>query len=298
MKRRFKQEHLGFLAVLAGAGCIGLAPIWVRLSELGPVSTAFHRLLLALPMLWLWQSWDTQPGDKEVKSKTPKTSAKWFALTGVLFALDMAFWHESLHHTTVANATLLTNAAPIFVTIAARFLFNERITGWFIGGMILTMTGAILLTGASFSTSKERLYGDLIAIVAAIFYGGYMLSLKHLRKTVRTAPLMARSAIYSAIALGIFSLVLGEKIFPTSMNGWLVLFALALTGQVLGQGLIAYGFAHLPASFSALSLLFQPLVAAMAAWILLHETMSYVQIFGGVIILSGIILAKRSSRTA
>lgn len=298
MKRGFKQEHLGFLAVLAGAGCIGLAPIWVRLSELGPVSTAFHRLLLALPMLWLWQSWDAEPINKEEESKPPKTSAKWFALTGVLFALDMAFWHESLHHTTVANATLLTNAAPIFVTIAARFLFNERITGWFIGGMILTMLGAILLTGASLSTSKERLYGDIIAVVAAVFYGGYMLSLKHLRKTVRTAPLMARSAIYSAIALGVFALLRGEQILPATIKGWLILFALALTGQVLGQGLIAYGFAHLPASFSALSLLFQPLVAAVAAWLLLHESMSSLQILGGVIILSGIIMAKKSSRAS
>jgi drug/metabolite transporter (DMT)-like permease len=160
------------------------------------------------------------------------------------------------------------------------------------------MLGAVLLTGASLSISKEQLYGDFIAILAAIFYGAYMLSLKHLRVTVRTAPLMARSAVYSTIALGIFALILGEKIFPSTIHGWLVLFALAMTGQVLGQGLIAYGFAHLPASISALSLLFQPLVAAIAAWAILHESMSSMQMFGGVIILSGIFLAKRSGRAA
>ena len=296
MKHRLKQEHVGFLDVFAGAGCIGLAPIWVRLSELGPVSTAFHRLLLALPMLWLWAAWDTQPNKREEKNKPAGTSTKWFAITGFLFALDMAFWHEALHHTTVANATLLTNAAPIFVTIAARFLFNERITRWFIGGMILTMLGAVLLTGASLSISREQLYGDFMAILAAFFYGAYMLSLKHIRVTVRTAPLMARSAVYSTIALGVFALILGEQIFPSTIHGWLVLFALAMTGQVLGQGLIAYGFAHLPASISALSLLFQPLVAAIAAWAVLHESMSSMQMFGGVIILSGIFLAKRSGR--
>ena len=295
MKHRIKQEHLGFLAVLAGAGCIGFAPIWVRFSELGPVSTAFHRLLLALPMLWLWQTWDTSPSTQKTTPKQSKPSMKWFALTGLLFALDMSFWHESLHHTTVANSTLLTNAAPVFVTIAARFLFNERITRWFIGGMGLTLIGAILLTGASLSTSKEQLYGDLIAIVAAVFYAGYMLSLKHLRKSVRTAALMARSAIFSALFLGLFAWFLGEPMIPMSREGWLVLLALALTGQVLGQGLIAYGFAHLPASFSAVSLLFQPLVAALAAWILLDESMHPIQMIGGVIILGGIILAKRST---
>ncbi len=289
-----KQEHLGFLAVLAGAGFIGLAPIWVRLSELGPVSTAFHRLFLALPMLWLWQSWEQKQTIERKTNRPPTKAGKWFALTGVLFALDMAFWHESLHHTTVANATLLTNAAPIFVTIAARFLFNERITKWFIAGMVLTMTGAFLLTGASLNTSKDHLYGDLIAIIAAIFYGGYMLSVKHLRRSVTTASLMARSGIFSTIALGIFALSLGETLVPGTWQGWLILLVLALTGQVLGQGLIAYGFAHLPASFSALSLLFQPLVAAVAAWILLKESMSGLQMLGGAIILGGIALAKKS----
>jgi len=73
MKQRLKPEHLGFLSVLAGAGCIGLAPIWVRLSELGPVSTAFHRLLLALPLLWVWQSWDSKQDKKKQGSKQTLT---------------------------------------------------------------------------------------------------------------------------------------------------------------------------------------------------------------------------------
>ena len=297
MKQRLKPEHLGFLSVLAGAGCIGLAPIWVRLSELGPVSTAFHRLLLALPFLWVWQSWDTKQDQKKGAPSKPMPALKWFALAGLMFALDMAFWHESIHHTTVANATLLANAAPIFVTIAARFLFNERITKGFVGGMALTLSGAVLLTGASLSTSKANLYGDMIAIVAAVFYAGYMLSLKHLRQYVSTAPLMARTAIFSAAALCLFTLIMGESMMPQTAKGWWVLLALAVTGQVLGQGFIAYGFAHLPASFSAVSLLFQPLVAAMAAWILLKESMSPPQILGGVVILTGILLARRASHS-
>ena len=297
MKQRIKPEHLGFLSVLAGAGCIGLAPIWVRLSELGPVSTAFHRLLLALPFLWIWQSWDTKQDQKKGVPSKPMPALKWFALAGLMFALDMAFWHESIHHTTVANATLLANAAPIFVTIAARFLFNERITKGFVGGMVLTLSGAVLLTGASLSTSKAYLYGDMIAIVAAVFYAGYMLSLKHLRQYVSTAPLMARTAIFSAVALCLFTLIMGESIIPQTAKGWWVLLALAVTGQVLGQGFIAYGFAHLPASFSAVSLLFQPLVAAMAAWILLKESMSPPQILGGIVILTGILLARRASHS-
>ncbi|MDG1890400.1 MAG: DMT family transporter [Verrucomicrobiota bacterium] len=295
MQHRFKPEHLGFLSILAGASCIGLAPIWVRLSELGPVATAFHRLLLALPFLWLWQIWSPVEQGTEGDQNHSMPSMVWFALAGLMFALDMAFWHESLHHTSVANATLLTNVAPVFVTIAARFLFNEQIPKWFLLGMGFTLVGAILLSGASLNASKDHLYGDLIAIVAAVFYAAYMLSLKQLRRYASTAQVLARTAPFSALVLGLIAWFLDEPMVPESTHGWGILIALAFTGQVLGQGLIAYGFKHLTASLSSVSLLLQPLVAAIAAWILLKESMVTSQLLGGVIILAGIFLARRSS---
>ena len=81
---------------------------------------------------------------------------------------------------------------------------------------------------------------------------------------------------------------------PASWTGWVTLCSLAFIGQVLGQGLIAYGFKHLPASLSALSLLLQPLVASLAAWMILKETMSPIQIVGGIIVLYGISLARKT----
>jgi len=74
-----------------------------------------------------------------------------------------------------------------------------------------------------------------------------------------------------------------------------VLLALAVVTQILGQGLIAYAFAHLPASLSAVSLLIQPVVAAFAAWILFGEAVGPVQFAGGAIVLAGIWLAKKGS---
>lgn len=295
MTPELKNQRLGWMAILAGAACIGLAPIWVRYSEIGPVATAFHRLFLALPFLWVWSGIDRRQSLKHPASPRPRPAMKWMALAGVLFALDMAFWHESLHHTTVANATLLTNAAPIFVTLAARFLFQEVITKTFVIGMCVTFMGALMLTGASWSTSSERLYGDGVALIAALFYAGYMLSIKQLRRHLNTAPLMARTALFSAMVLGVMAWGMEEPLIPASAGGWGVLIALALTGQVLGQGLIAFGFAHLPASFSAVSLLLQPLVAAVAAWLLLKESMSPLQLVGGGVILAGILMARRAS---
>jgi drug/metabolite transporter (DMT)-like permease len=82
---------------------------------------------------------------------------------------------------------------------------------------------------------------------------------------------------------------------PQSATGWLVLAGLALIPHIAGQSLIAYGFAHLPAAFSSVSLLLQPVLAALYAWVLLGEAVGPVQILGGLVVLAGIYLARRGS---
>jgi drug/metabolite transporter (DMT)-like permease len=90
--------------------------------------------------------------------------------------------------------------------------------------------------------------------------------------------------------------MIGQKIFPDTLHGWMLLAGLALIAQVLGQGLIAYALAYLPASFSSLGLLVQPLAAAVyAAWIL-DERLTLVQFAGGAIVLTAIVLANRARR--
>src|ERR1043166_9474385 len=85
-------------ALLTGATAIGLAPIFVRVSETGSTETAFWRVTLSLPVLGLWAR--RQEFDRRMV---------W---PGVFFAGDLAVWHVSIHWTSVANATLLANLAP------------------------------------------------------------------------------------------------------------------------------------------------------------------------------------------
>jgi len=92
------------------------------------------------------------------------------------------------------------------------------------------------------------------------------------------------------------ALLASEPFFPVTGTGWLKLFGLALIAQVAGQSLIAYAMAHLPATFSSVGLLLQPVMAALFAWVLLAETMGPVQIAGGIIVLAGIGIAHQAGR--
>jgi drug/metabolite transporter (DMT)-like permease len=292
----FKQPNgAAFTILIIGALCISFAPIFVRLSELPPTATAFHRMLLALPLFVLFMVSDRTGSNKPLLS-LPREQFIWLILSGLLFAADLAVWHWSITYTSVANATLFGNFAPIFVTLAAWLFLGEQITGQFILGMVLALGGAFLLMRSSMTFGAERLWGDLLGIITSVFYSGYIIAIKVLRRSMSTSMLMAYSTLITSIALLGMTLLAGEAIIPSTLSGWLTLLALAWISQVCGQGLIAFALAHLPASFSSVSLLVQPVAAAILAWLILDETLTGWQGLGGLVVLAGIAVARRAAR--
>jgi drug/metabolite transporter (DMT)-like permease len=293
--------RVAFLCLLAGGCAIAFAPIFVRLSETGPVASAFWRCALAVPLLWL-MAWRTTvapaqpvaPAQAGPRSPGPH----WLPLlaAGLFFACDLGVWHFSILYTSVANSTLLANLAPIFVTLAGWILWRTRVTGLFLVGMFTAIAGMFVLVGPEFGRGGQPLLGDALGALTAVFYAGYFLAIKLSRDAGEsTARVMAWSTTITSIALLPIALAFPQPFLPATASGWLVLLGLALVTQILGQGLIAYAFAHLPASLSSVSLLIQPVMAALFAWVLFGEAVAPAQWIGGAIVLAGIWLAKRGS---
>jgi len=215
---------------------------------------------------------------------------------GVAFAGDLAFWHWSIQFTSVANSTLLANLASIFVTLAAWVLWQQRPSAMFVAGLAAALAGVGLLVRASLGFSPSALLGDGLGVVTAMFYAWYLLSVKGLRdRGAATLQLMAVTTTLTAMILLPVALASGEALLPATATGWLKLLGLAWISHAAGQGLIAYALAHLPAGFSSVGLLFQPLMAALFAWVLLGESLSVLQAVGGLVVLAGIALARRGS---
>ncbi|MDF3075520.1 MAG: conserved rane protein of unknown function [Alphaproteobacteria bacterium] len=282
--------------LLLGAVAIACSPIFVRLSEIGPIATAVHRVLLALPALFLLQ----MATPKATAERTPRTKSDWglLALAGFMFAGDLATWHWSIGMTTVANATLLANFAPIFVALFSWLVFKERFTRLFLAGLALAMAGAITLMGASLNVGTETLLGDLVALSCGVFYAGYILSIARLRSHFDTTTVMLWTSLGTFLFLLPLCAIQGESLIAPSLYGWLILVGLALISHAGGQSLIAFALAHLPASFSSVALLTQPVVAAILAVLILGEVPLVWQVVGGVIVLFGIWLAKRGTPSA
>ena len=278
-------------ALLLGATCIALSPIFVRVSEAAPTATAFWRVALAVPVLWLLYFLKS-------KARSQRYSGKWPLLlaAGFAFAGDLGFWHTSIKLTSVANSTLLANLASIFVTLAAWMFLKQKPTRLFLTGLAAALVGVGLLVHTSLAFSSTGLVGDALGVVTAMFYAGYILAVKGLRdRGETTLHLMAVTSTITALFLFPVALAAGEPMLPSTAFGWWMLIGLALISHAAGQGLIAYALAHLPAAFSSVSLLFQPVMAALFAWLLLAEGLVPLQIAGGIVVLFGIYLARRGS---
>lgn len=248
-------------------------------------------MTLALPVLWLWALWSD---GRRHRSNFMQYRGMLVAI-GAFFAGDLAVWHWSIILTSVANATLLANLAPIVVTAVAWAVYAERPRPVFLAGLVTALCGTALLIGANFGHGGSALAGDGLGLITAMFYAGYQMTVTRLRAAVSTASLMAWSSSVMALLLLPVAWLSGDTLLPHSVYGWGLLLGLALIAQAAGQSLIAYAMAHLPGVFSSVGLLLQPVMAALFAWLLLGEVLGPLQFAGGLLVLSGIALARRAT---
>jgi drug/metabolite transporter (DMT)-like permease len=286
-------QQLAIYALFTGGVAIGCVPIFVRLSQVGPSATAFWRVIMALPVFLAWMYLERRKG----VTRRPREAVEYalMAAAGLFFAADLTVWHWSIKLTSVANATLLANFAPIFVALGGWLLYRQRVSLRFVIGMLTALAGTVFLVGRSFSLSSQHLLGDILGLVAAVFYSGYILTVKRLREDFSAPTTLAYSGVVACIVLLAISLATQEVLIPATPAGWLDLFGLAWFAHVGGWGLITYALAHLPAAFSSVGLLIQPVVAALLALLMLGEPLGMAQVAGGALVLAGIIIARRAT---
>ena len=293
--RHRRAVRFAYVTLFLGIVGIACSPIFVRFSELDPTATAFHRVFLALPALWIWM-WSRGLGKDAVRK--PRTAYDFgrLILVGFLFAGDLIFWHWSLRYTSVANAVLLANFAPIFVTFGSFALFGQRFGRTFLMGVALSIGGAAILLGDSVSLGMDNVRGDAFGLVTAMFYGAYILAVGNVRADFSTATVMGWSSAAGAVILLPITLMMGEDVIATTLFGWGILAGLALVSHVAGQGFLTHSLAHLPAPFASVALLLQPAISIALAWVILAEPLGGWQALGVAVILVGVVFAHLGSR--
>lgn len=282
-----------FLALVLGAAALALGGVFLRHSELPPTASAVYRVALAIPVFFLFDRLSAR-GEAAGAADAPAIPVR-LVLVGFIFSGNLALYHWSMTLTTLANANLLANLAPIFVVLGARVFLGKRFKPGFLLGMLCALAGAFVLIGHRLDFGSRHMAGNLLGLLSAVFYGAYLLAVSLVRSQHRTMTVMAWSSVGTLVVLLPLTLARGESLVPHTLHGVLMLVALALVSHVGGQGLIAYALARLPAALSSITLLVQPVIATVLGGWLFHEYLSPVEFAGAVVILAGIVIARRFS---
>lgn len=283
---------LALCVLLLAAALLGLAPILVRLSETGPAAAGFWRLLFATPVLLALTA---RPDGRGARTGWGRPS-KWMVLAGLFFAADMSFWHYGLVMTSVANATVLCNLTPVAVTLFGWVVFKEAPGRLFMLALGLAMGGAVAMAlGANGAQGTNPLLGDLLSVAVTVWYSGYFLAVKAARATAGAMQVTLWAAIVGTPVMLVVALALGEDVIPAGAAGWAACIGLGAV-HVGGQGGVAWALGKLPASVTAVTILIQPVVAALLGRVVFGETMTPLQMLGGAVVLAAVMLAQWSSR--
>ena len=280
----------GALALLVvGAMAMGISPVFVRNAELGPFASAFWRVTLALPLLYVWAR-TTRRADAPSLAAQARRGA--VLLAGLFFAGDLLFWHLAILNTSIANATFLSCLAPIWVTLLSRMTLDEEVSRWTLYGLAACVPGTALLILSSAGGGSGHWVGDVYGLVTSFFFGLYFLAVRGARRHMGAGEITLLLSIVSAFVLFVVVIASGEGLVPATSRGAANLLALGIVSHVGGQGLLAVALGVLSASFSSLVIFVEALAAALFAWAFTGEALAPLQVAGGALILVGIWIAR------
>jgi drug/metabolite transporter (DMT)-like permease len=304
-----KKTGLYFAILLLGCLCTASVPLWVRLAHVGPATAGVWRMAFALPFFLLWMY--VEP--KELSSTPPSALRTYglLAFAGGTFALDILLFNSALVYAPVTNVSILGGLAPFVIIFKAMLFERLRVTKFMTGALVIAFIGVVLLTLGAASTPAtptavaERgvfleIIGSVLALASSLSYGLYLLCLRQARNAhVSTGRVVGISVIFSALGCLIISFLGGENLIPQTTASWLNLVGLGVIGHVLGHGLMTVSLRHVPAILASSSIFLLPAFSTFLAWVFLGESITWLQLFGGGLVLSALLyLSPRQENTA
>lgn len=284
---RAGMPKFAFPALILANLILPLGPVLVRMADVGPVAAAFWRLTLALPFLLIL----ALPRLR----RTMPTIREWSALiwSGLFFAADLAAWHIGILYTKVTNATIFGNMSGLMLPIWGMVVLRQRPRAMQAIALTLATAGAAVMMGGSYELSPRYLHGDLLCLLAGATYTGYLLIVQRARVRLDSWSVLAMSTLFSIPPLLLCALWLGERIMP---GDWTPLVVLALSSQLVGQGLLTYAISWFTPLVLGLSLLLQPAVSAVLGWVLFGEWLSVTDMVGTMAVAAALVLVRLPSR--
>ena len=278
-----------YLLLLFGIVCISWSAILVKLAGISGFGSGFYRMLfgtLFILPIWLYFK----------KPITNWYEVKIALICGVLFACDIALWNTSIMLSKATISTLLANLAPVWVGLGALLFLKEKPNKVFWIGAVISILGVAIIVGIQEITSSTLNLGNTLAIIASVFYGAYLLTVRKGRRQLDTFSFTTISMISSTVVLGVICLVTSTPLTGFGSQTWISLVVLGLVPQVAGWLSINQALGHIKPTVASVSLLSQTVFTALFSLPILGEVLTFREIIGAAIVLVGIYLVNGKRR--
>jgi drug/metabolite transporter (DMT)-like permease len=281
----------------------GLSGIFVVLTTQPALVAALERLWLGVPLVAVLLI---------VSGRRLYWPVLWRSLPGgVLLCGDIALYFSAVKLTSIADATIIGALQPVLVLFIAKPLFNERVrfadtiwTALAIGGM------AVVILGSSGAMAHHGAIGDLLAAGSLCCWTAYWLISKRVRtspssntldeaaaaKGIGSIEYTAAVMLVAAVAMVPVTLLSREHLTAGNLQDWLWLSLLAL---LPGAAHLLSNWAHrfVDISVSSVIVSVNPVIAAGAAAVVLHQSLDAWQTAGGLLAILGVVMVARRAAT-
>jgi len=284
------------LALVVAVGAVSTSAVLVEISDAPSLVKAFYRVLFTTCLV----APAAVVRSPEAFGAIRRRDLLGAGVAGVALALHFGSWFESLEWTSIAASATLVQSQPVFVAVGAALLLDEWVTRRMAVGIVVAVAGMIAmslgeLSSASAVSAPRPLYGDALAVAAAIMAAVYFLAGRSLRQRVALLPYVTVVYGVCTVALLAFVIASGAPLSGYPAEEWLLFLAMAVGPGVFGHTALNWALAHVESSVVSVSLLGEPVGAALLALIVLAEVPGPFTVGGGAVVLSGIYLTASAS---
>ena len=284
-------ENHPMIMIVVGVIGISLSSIFVKYSAAPSAVTAAFRLLWTVLLLG-----PVVVGKQASRQELLRTSPKNIllsALSGLFLAIHFVLWFESLAHTSVASSTTIVCTEVIWVALGFCLLLKGKLSPAAVGAIALSLGGSVMIA-LSDSQGGGNLYGDILALLAAVAVAVYTLIGRIVRQELSTGVYTFIVYVTCTAVLVLTCAVQGYGFTDYGFSPVIVGFLLALFSTILGHSIFSWCLKYFSPAFVSASKLCEPVAAAILAGFLCGEIPGWLQITGGVLVLAGVLWYSRA----
>ena len=277
-----KESNRSRLMMAVSMAIFGTVGLFVRQINVSSGELALYRALMAASLIFIYLLVTRQ----KIPFAAIRKEIPLLLLSGVAMGFNWILLFQAYKFTTISVATLSYYFAPVIVTILCPIIFRERLTKKQIICFVMSTLGLVLITGiGDLSGGSSHFTGILFGLGAATLYATVVMLNKFIKNVEGIHRTFLQFLAAIAVLIPYVALTTGVNLGGVDGLGWICLPVVGFIHTGITYCMYFTSLRDIPGQKAAILSYIDPLVAVIVSVTILGESMSFVQIIGGVMIL-------------